>query len=432
MTIGIGVAILVAALGAAWFIPFLPLDEDELTVSFSRGGGVVESSDGSRTELAEGATVGTGDKVVIPQGATLSLNAVDGHRITLTDTSSLEVEGSRRSLIGGTTRMNVGVDRGDVRVSGEGHVRSTMEIGLPNGVAGVRGTDVSISAGGDRAAVSVHDGTVRLSDTPGQPVDLSPGQGAVLTETGAVVAALPIAPVLRGLPQGEWIVRSPNAMVTWGPVSVAAAYVLELATDSAFQQVEYHARTDTTSIEIPILETEDPLFGRIQAVTEEGLRGPPSSLFALRVAFHWAQALSLREQGKVRASIEEFQAAMEQYPDNPDLLRDMAWAYYLIGQHPTARALYEQARELAPDDVELLVELARVDFWLRDYAEAERIYLAVLQINPRYADALWGLGDTYRVTGRRTEALDLVQRALRIDPNHPYARQTLRELRSGG
>lgn len=433
LRVGTGAVLLAAALGVtAWLVPVLPLDQDELTVTFTQGGGVVESADGSRAELSEGSTVGTGDRVVIPQGASLSLDAVDGHRITLTDTSSLAVEGGKRSLVGGRMRMNIGVPQGEVRVSGEGHAGSSMEIGLPNGVAGVRGTDVSVTTRGDRAAVSLHDGSVSLKKTPGSSVELSPGEGAVLTADGPIVSPLPVPPALRGLPTGEWVVRSPDATVTWGPVAGATSYLLQLATDTTFQTVEYFGRTDSTSIALPVLDTEEALFGRVQGVTEDGLKGLPSSHFSLRMAFHWAQALSLREGGNVRASLDEFQIALERQPDNPDLLRDFGWSYYLLGQHRRAREIYEQARELAPGDVELLVELARIDFWLKDYDEAERIYKEVLQANPRYADALWGLGDTYRVLGRRQEALDLVQRALQVEPDHPYARATLRELRSGG
>lgn len=433
LSVGYGTVSFGAVLFAtAWFVPMIPLDRDELTVTFTRGTGVLEYPDGSVTELVEGVVVGPRERVVIPAGGAVSFSAADGHKLTLTDSSSVNVSGSRGSIIGGRVHTRIEVEQGEVRISGEGHPRSSLDVGLPNGVAGVRGTIFELRAADDRGSVSVHEGSVELSDTPEGSVDLSPGDGAVLTSEGTVLRRVPPPPVIQPLPPGDSIVRSPGTLLRWAPVVGAASYVAEVTSDSAFLQVRSRVATDSAFVEIPILDVEGPVFVRVQGVTEEGLTGFPSAPYPVAIAYNWATGRQLREEGQVQQSLGEFQLALELRPENADLLRDLGWSLYLLGRHPEARTVYEQAREIAPENNEIVVELARVHFWLRDYDEAETLCRTVLDRSASHAHALWGLGDLYRVLGRRAEALDLVQRALRADPEHPYAGETLRRLRAGG
>ena len=123
--------------------------------------------------------------------------------------------------------------------------------------------------------------------------------------------------------------------------------------------------------------------------------------------------------------------ALRQIQD-PDLFKDIGWTYYLMSRHREARDTYERGLELNPDNDDLVVELARVHFWLREYDRSEELYQSILDRNADHPHALWGLGDVYRVQGRRSDAIPLVERALAIAPDHPYARQTLRILRAGG
>ena len=176
---------------------------------------------------------------------------------------------------------------------------------------------------------------------------------------------------------------------------------MEFATDSAFQDVRVTMSTDSASIELPVLELEEPLLVRVQAVTADGLRGLPLQPHPIQMAPHWGAGRVLREQGNLAGSLDEFEIDLERFPENPHLLRDIGWSLYLLGRHTQARDVFEQARVIAPEYDELLVELARTYFWLNDFREAEAIYLEIMERRSDYADAFWGLGDTYRVGGAR-------------------------------
>jgi hypothetical protein len=165
MSILVGALVLAGALFVpAWFVPIMPLERDELTVTYNRGGGAVVSADGTRTELVEGTVVRSGDRVELPEGAAANFSSPDGHNFTVTDESSLTVEGSKTSLLGGRVSTEMGMERGELRVSGKSGSRASLDIGLPNGVAGVRGTVVEFEVGAERVSVSLHEGRVHLLD----------------------------------------------------------------------------------------------------------------------------------------------------------------------------------------------------------------------------------------------------------------------------
>lgn len=419
-----------ALLVLAWRVPVVSLERDELTVIFSEGGAFLESSDGSTVEVVEGTVVGRGDRLLVSEGASLSLSSVDGHHLTLTDSSQLEMIGSRGTLIGDRVQTRIDLDNGEVRLTGNGRPRSTLEIGLPNGVAGVRGTIVGLRAGQDRALISVEEGGVELSGSGAEPTELIPGQGAVLSSDGMMLAEIPRAPVIQR-PEPGAVIHAADSLLSWREVPSATGYVVELATDSSFLRIRQRLRSDTAAVAIPLLDIEETLFARVYTVTADGLRGWPSESQTLRIARHWALGLDHQRQGDLPGSVAEFQLALESFPDRPDLLGDLGWSYYQLGRFDDAGATYERARALDPENDDLLVELGRAYFWLEDYGRAEEVYRSVLGRDPQNAHALWGLGDTYRVTGRREQAVPLVQRALSIDPSHPYARQTLRQLQGG-
>lgn len=431
---GVGTAVIVLVLGllgVAWTVPLLPPDEDVLTVTFSRGEARVEGADGSTTPVESGTVLAPGDRVVVERGGSVNLEALDGHAVTLDEESSLEVARARRTLVGGRVDTRLDVDRGGVTVSGDARPRTSLDIGLPNGVAGVRGTVLALEVGADQAAVAVHEGEAAISDAPGEPLELTAGQGAVVSAEGALRREVPRAPRVF-MPESGSPIRAAGTEVTWTEVPQASEYRIEIAFDEGFREIAHRITSDTTAAVVPLLDLDEPLFLRVYGVTGEGLRGRASAPEPIEISVVWARALELQAEGSLAASVTEFERVRERFPEDARVLQNLGWSIYQMGQHVRAREVYEEGRALDPTNVTLLLELARVYFWLGDYAAAEEAYRAVMEINPSHDHAYWGLGDVRRMQGRRQEALDLVRRALSLNPEHPYARETLRLLRMGG
>jgi hypothetical protein len=428
----VGTLLLVVVLATiAFTVPLMTVDQDEFTVSFSRGEAVIESSDGTRLNVTDGAVVRAGDRVVVEDGATVSLAASDGHAFTVTDSSVVEANGSRKTLMGNRVDTKVSVEKGNVRVSGHGRTGTSLGVGLPNGVAGVRGTEFEVQAMDSLAVVSVHEGNVVLSSIPGgNPVELGAGQGAVLSPKGPTVQALLPAPKLTQ-PKSDTFIRSAGKSMKWLPVDSAIGYVAEFAADPGFLEVLHSERVSTPELTLPLLEVEGRVTVRVAAMSEDGVVGTPSNGLPIQFSIHWAKALELRDQEDFEASLAEFDQAIELYPEEVWLLRDKGWTLYLASRHEEAKETYEQALLFDPSNDEVEVELARIHYRLGEFEDAVGHYQKILERSPDHAHALWGLGDTYRVQRRTREATKLVERALELEPDHPYAKDTLKKLRGG-
>ncbi|MGH7574271.1 MAG: tetratricopeptide repeat protein [Longimicrobiales bacterium] len=91
--------------------------------------------------------------------------------------------------------------------------------------------------------------------------------------------------------------------------------------------------------------------------------------------------------------------------------------------HVRARAAAERALDLDPNLAEAQVSLATVllDYY-RDWAGAERHYVAALALDPGYARGRQLYAELLRDQGRFDEALAEVDEAVRLDPLSPYNR----------
>ncbi|MDX1571156.1 MAG: tetratricopeptide repeat protein [Xanthomonadales bacterium] len=425
--------VVIAGLGAiAWFVPMLPVEEGELTVDFSRGEAIVKSADGTVAELVPGTTLEKGDRLMVSEGGSVTMTSIEGHQFVVTDEATLEASGSTRSLLGGRTKSRVTVTSGSAKVTGSGRPGSTLDIGLPNGVAGVRGTTFEVNVIDSRTAISLHDGEIGVAG-PGQAVNLRPGRGALIDANGTTVRDLPWAPEEFEV-KTEAVVRSEDKLVAWLPVENATGYVVEFSTDPEFLEIVGHTQVgpDDRMANIPLLEVDETVYSRVYAIADDGLIGPPSNAGQVEMSLHWANGLQLQEAGQLSESLEEFQLAQERFPENAELLKDIGWSHYLFGNYEEARKIYERGRSLNPNYTDLLFQLGRTYFWLEDYAAAEDAFRSILAQNPDHAHALWGLGDMYRVLGNKTEAQEYVEQALALQPDHPYALETLSRLGNGG
>ncbi len=427
----IATAVLVFALIViAFTVPMLPADRDVLTVSFARGEAVLESADGSRIPLVEGTAVSKGDRVIVPDGSAVSLAAADGHNVTVTDAATLGATANRKTLLGNNFDTELKLDGGKIRVSGEGKPRSSLAIGLPNGVAGVRGTVFEARAAKSQAFVSVHEGNVAISGTSRSAFEIGQGQGVILSATGPVIKELPDPP--------EWVssefdsvVRAPDKQIEWKPAPDASGYIAEFSADPEFLEIVSSARVEGTEATIPLADVERPILARVSSISRDGLVGLPSDPIPIRVAYHWSRALELREAEDTDGSFAEFDIALTRHPSEAWLWRDLGWSLYLEGRNEEARNAYLKGLELDPTNGEIQVELARIHYRLEEYDKAEAAYLSLLERDPDHAHALWGLGDLYRVLGRREEAIVVLEKALALRPNHSYAQATLDKVRGG-
>lgn len=96
-------------------------------------------------------------------------------------------------------------------------------------------------------------------------------------------------------------------------------------------------------------------------------------------------------------------------------------AYHRTGSIDQAAADYDQALKLAPDNEEIHLSRANVDFRRgRDDEAIARLHRAIA-INPKNPRVLRSIGAVFSTAGQTDEALRFFSQALEIDPAEPYA-----------
>ncbi|MEX2175685.1 MAG: tetratricopeptide repeat protein [Pirellulaceae bacterium] len=95
------------------------------------------------------------------------------------------------------------------------------------------------------------------------------------------------------------------------------------------------------------------------------------------------------------------------------------------GEQDKARRLYEGLREQHPGNLEVVHRLGVVADAQRRHAEAEGMFLFVLQQEPRNAEVLADLGYCYFLQGQLTKAESALLKAVAAEPGNPRYRNNL-------
>jgi hypothetical protein len=92
---------------------------------------------------------------------------------------------------------------------------------------------------------------------------------------------------------------------------------------------------------------------------------------------------------------------------------------------------FEQAVLLCPEELQAKANLARAYLGTEQYGEATPLLREVLRAKPGKADSNYLLGAALAKSGSLDEGLKYIREALRLDPNHHDATQTLNTLLNG-
>lgn len=113
----------------------------------------------------------------------------------------------------------------------------------------------------------------------------------------------------------------------------------------------------------------------------------------------------------------------------PDLTREKrvealtlrARAHYRTRGIEKAAQDFDAVLAIAPDDVDVLVSRASIDFRRAQFEQGVARLARAAEINPRHARLLRAIGALYDIQGDANEAIKLYGEALEIDPREPYA-----------
>lgn len=98
--------------------------------------------------------------------------------------------------------------------------------------------------------------------------------------------------------------------------------------------------------------------------------------------------VSLMAQNKVQEAISVFEATLKENPKFVPALNNLGYAYLISGKVNRADELYHQALALDPDYEALLMNVAGLNIYQKNYKEAKIILQNVLKKNPKNAKAI--------------------------------------------
>jgi tetratricopeptide (TPR) repeat protein len=133
--------------------------------------------------------------------------------------------------------------------------------------------------------------------------------------------------------------------------------------------------------------------------------------------------------GALDRSVQNLSRASSLSPQDGEILRELAAAYFLKGNLPEAQKYVEQAAVLLPSDAKVQFYLGRVYFEEKRVDEAVQAYLKANKLEPNWGEnyyhlgmaygakgmmgpAYRSLGYYYKLTGDRKTALAQFQKAL--------------------
>lgn len=128
-------------------------------------------SDGVSREVDRGTTIRVGDRIQTQAGGHVHLRFVDGGRLSIRPSSSLQVEdyshSQQQPVLGAIKfRLDEGVVRSITGSWGEA-ARERFRLNTPVAAIGVKGTDFVVRSEGDKTSASVYTGAIALTPLVG-------------------------------------------------------------------------------------------------------------------------------------------------------------------------------------------------------------------------------------------------------------------------
>ncbi len=98
--------------------------------------------------------------------------------------------------------------------------------------------------------------------------------------------------------------------------------------------------------------------------------------------YHYLLGFLYSKREKWKSATKEFQTAIKVEPDNPEYLRGLGWALFSLGEQPKGLELLHKANDLAPSNVNVLLDLTMAYLIIHDFNKARIFNTGILRIDP--------------------------------------------------
>ncbi len=203
--------------------------------------------------------------------------------------------------------------------------------------------------------------------------------------------------------------------------------------EQALNQIEASAAQEATSADDDALATLRAL-GYVDAGQQRDPVGPTSKLADPKdKVATWnalSEALAAAERGQLDDAIDRFDAVLETEPNNPFALARSAAALLERGDTTAAFARFEQVLTTVPEDNETRQVLAAALQSQGHFPAAADHWMELARRQPRRVEAWVNLATCLGRSGRTTEAIQALTRAVEIAPERNDLRRRLEQVQA--
>jgi len=98
--------------------------------------------------------------------------------------------------------------------------------------------------------------------------------------------------------------------------------------------------------------------------------------------YHYLLGFLYSKREKWKNAAKEFQTSIKVEPDNPEYLRGLGWSLFSLGEKPKGLGLLHKANDLAPSNVNVLLDLTMAYLIIHDFHKARIFNNGILRIDP--------------------------------------------------
>jgi len=121
--------------------------------------------------------------------------------------------------------------------------------------------------------------------------------------------------------------------------------------------------------------------------------------------------------GNVEGAIKQFKICIDIDPNRIEAYRNLAVSYLRADSLQAAKKVYDEALKIKPDDKELLLQAAQVNFTLKNYQAVIDLMKKILEKEPENTDAIVNIALAYDFLGEKEKAMAEYENALKRNPN---------------
>jgi tetratricopeptide (TPR) repeat protein len=163
------------------------------------------------------------------------------------------------------------------------------------------------------------------------------------------------------------------------------------------------------------------------AETSKKPEKPPSRPDAAKALIEKAKQVAETKPREAESLLRE---AIRLDPKSAPAYEELGRLYTKLKEYPKAIDAYAKAADLDPKLPETFFNIGYVYAQTKDYAKAEEMYARVVKLAPPFLDeALYNLAIVQEKQGKKQEAIESLERVLRINPNNNPAEKFLRSLK---